>query len=93
MEVAKHSSRSAILDAIRRAKRIARIDLAQMTDISQATVTTITADMIRQGLIEEVTPEEIKGQSRRGRPRVDLKLRADAFLVAGICSTPKSARR
>jgi len=84
MEVAKHSSRSAILDAIRRAKRIARIDLAQMTDISQATVTTITADMIRQGLIEEVTPEEIKGQSRRGRPRVDLKLRADAFLVAGL---------
>lgn len=84
MDFAKDSSRSALLDAIRRAKRIARIDLAQAADISPATVTTITADMIRQGLIEEVAPEEFTGQSRRGRPRVDLKLRADAFLVAGL---------
>jgi len=84
MDTIKNSSRAAILDAIRRAKRIARIDLAHATDISPATVTTITADMIKQGLIEEVSPEEGKGQARRGRPRVDLKLRADAFLVAGI---------
>lgn len=84
MDTAKDSSRSALLDAIRRAKRIARIDLAQLTDISPATVTTITADMIRQGLIEEVIPEELTGQSRRGRPRVNLRLRADAFLVAGL---------
>ena len=84
MDVAKDSSRSVILDAIRRAKRIARIDLAQATDISPATVTTITAEMIREGLIEEVARDETKGQSRRGRPRVDLKLRADAHLVAGL---------
>lgn len=84
MDQSKDSSRSALLDAIRRAKGIARIDLAQMTDMSPATVTTITAEMIRQGLIEEVIPEEQTGQSRRGRPRVNLKLRADAFLVAGL---------
>ncbi|WP_299413008.1 ROK family protein [uncultured Sulfitobacter sp.] len=84
MDLSKDSSRSALLDAIRRAKRIARIDLAQLTDISPATVTTVTADMIRQGLIEEVIPEELTSQSRRGRPRVNLKLRADAFLVAGL---------
>ncbi len=83
-DVIKNSSRAAILDAIRRAKRIARIDLAHATHISPATVTTITADMLRHGLIEEVAPEEGKAQSRRGRPRVDLKLRADAFLVAGL---------
>lgn len=83
-DLSKNSSRGAILDAIRRAKRIARIDLAQATDISQATVTTITADMIRQGLIEEVARDEGAGSGRRGRPRVDLKLKAAAHLVAGM---------
>lgn len=71
------------MDTIRRQKRIARIDLAQATDISAATVTTITAEMIRKGLIEEVTRDD-PGQSRRGRPRVDLRLKADAHLVAGL---------
>jgi transcriptional regulator of PTS gene len=84
MKAARDSSRSTILDAIRRSGPIARIDLVEVTDISPATVTTITADLIRQGLIEEVTPEEGKGKSHRGRPRVNLKLRADAFLVAGL---------
>jgi len=74
-------SRRLILDAIRRAGRIARIDLARATGISQATITTITADMLRQGLIEEVTAE---GHSRRGRPRVDLALRGAAHVVVGV---------
>lgn len=77
-------SRRTLLDAIRRAERIARIDLAQSTNISQATVTTITAEMIRQGLIEEVPRDEDTGQARRGRPRVDLKLRGAAHIVAGL---------
>ena len=77
-------SRRTLLDAIRRAGRIARIDLAKGTNISQATVTTITAEMIRQGLIEEVPRDEEEGHARRGRPRVDLKLRGAAHLVAGL---------
>ncbi len=84
MENSKDTTRSAILDAIRRAGRIARIDLAQATDTSPATVTTITAEMIRDGLIAEVARSSAKSGSGRGRPRVDLALRADAFLVAGL---------
>ncbi len=84
MENSKDTTRSAILDAIRRAGRIARIDLAQATDTSPATVTTITAEMIRDGLIAEVARSSVKSGSGRGRPRVDLALRADAFLVAGL---------
>ncbi|MGR3502025.1 ROK family protein [Pseudaestuariivita sp.] len=76
-------SRRVILDHIRRAGRIARIDLARASGISQATVTTLTAEMLRQGLIEEVAEGEGKA-TRRGRPRVDLKLRGDAHLVAGV---------
>ena len=78
------NTRALILDTIRRAKRIARIDLAQSTQISQATVTTVTADLIKQGLIEEVARDDKPGETRRGRPRVDLQLRADAHLVAGL---------
>jgi predicted NBD/HSP70 family sugar kinase len=80
----KINSRRIILDTIRRSAPIARIDLARATDISQATVTTITSDLIRQGLIREVTREEEPGQAKRGRPRIDLMLRGDAYLMAGL---------
>ncbi len=80
----RSQSRRQILDAIRKAGRIARIDLAQSLGISQATVTTITAEMIRTGLVEEVARDEDSGQPRRGRPRVDLKLRGAAHVVAGL---------
>ena len=84
MKTVQDNSKSRILDTIRHHGRIARIDLAEITDISPATVTTITAEMIRQGLILEVAREEENEQARRGRPRVDLMLRAEAHLVAGV---------
>lgn len=79
----RHRGRRAILDAIRRTGRIARIDIAEQTGISQATVTTITAELLRDGLIEEVPRESGDAGTRRGRPRVDLKLRGAAHLIAG----------
>lgn len=80
----RERGRQAILAAIRRAGRIARIDIAERTGISQATVTTVTAELLGEGLIEEVTRDQTESASRRGRPRVDLKLRGDAHLVAGV---------
>lgn len=77
-------NRRRILDTIRRAGRIARIDVAKETGISQATVTTITASMLKAGLIEEVAAEDSSKGARRGRPRVDLTLRGEAHLVAGF---------
>jgi len=52
------SRRHTILDTIRRHERMARIDLAQATGISQATVTTLTAEMLKQGLIAEQSADE-----------------------------------
>ena len=64
---------------------MARIDLALATNISPATVTTLTAEMLRQGLIAEHTADaKQEAGARRGRPRVDLKIRGDAHLVAGV---------
>ncbi len=82
----KSGSRHLLLKAIRQHGRMARIDLARVTGISQATVTTVTADMLRQGLIAEHSADENKSEPgvRRGRPRVQLKLRGAAHLVAGV---------
>lgn len=79
------SRRRTILDAIRQHGRMARIDLAQATGISQATVTTLTAEMLRQGLIAEHTADSKQETgARRGRPRVDLIIRGEAHLVVGV---------
>lgn len=81
----RSQNRRAILTAIRRMRRAARVDLARETGISAATVTSITAHLVEQGLVEEVFDEESAGGrgSARGRPPVLLRIRPEAFLVAG----------
>ncbi|WP_424932083.1 ROK family protein [Amaricoccus macauensis] len=76
--------RLAVLNAIRLAGRIARIDISRAVGLSPATVTAITAEMIAAGVLEEIRQEEKPSQSRRGRPRVLLKLRGGAHRVAGV---------
>lgn len=89
----RDENRRILLAAIRKADSIARIDVARETGISQATVTTVTAELLRDGLIEEVPQESAnlgsKPVGRRGRPRVNLKLRGAAHLVAGIKLTDR----
>lgn len=81
---ARGLGRRRVMSGIRKAGRVARVDLARDTDISQATVTTITAELIRAGLIEETKRDDLQGDLKRGRPRVDLKIRGEAHLVAGF---------
>ncbi|WP_299424576.1 ROK family transcriptional regulator [uncultured Shimia sp.] len=75
--------RRKLLAEIRRQQRVPRIDLSELTGISRATVTTITAELLREGLIEEVTSDLGEKDSKRGRPKVDLKIRGAARLIAG----------
>jgi predicted NBD/HSP70 family sugar kinase len=74
--------RRILLAAIRQNSPVARIDLAAQTGISRATVTTVTAELLRAGLISEVPGKGV--EQGRGRPRVDLKIRGAAHLIAGI---------
>lgn len=80
----RETGRLHVLKAIRKAEEIARIDIAKMTDFSPATVTSITSELISAGLIEEVAADETKRDSKRGRPRVALKIRGEAHIIAGI---------
>lgn len=76
--------RKRLMSQIRRSGRIPRIELADLTGISRATVTTITAELLQSGLIEEVPRNQEDTDARRGRPRVDLKIRGAARMVAGV---------
>jgi len=84
MQDARTSGRHVVFATIRRSARIARIDIARRTGISAATVTSITAEMLRAGMIEEVEPRGNGEDLKRGRPRVALKVRGAAHLVAGM---------
>ena len=90
MRVKRDSGRTQVLDSIRNSGPIARIEIAEATGFSPATVTAITAEFLQAGLIVEIplespSPVEQKqGQARRGRPRVLLRLNGAAHVVAGL---------
>ncbi|CCO23406.1 ROK family transcriptional regulator [Maridesulfovibrio hydrothermalis] len=72
-------NRCNILGIIRLAKNISRKDIAQQTGLSQATVTAITAEFIKEGIVYE--KEAVSSTS--GRPPVLLALNPDGAFVAG----------
>ena len=80
----KVESRRILLREIAQHGPMPRIDLAAHTGISRATVTAVTSDLLRGGLILEEASESSIKTPVRGRPRIDLKIRGDAHLVAGL---------
>ena len=81
---ARKTGTSLVFSAIRQTSPVPRIDIAKATGLSPATVTSITADLIAKGLIQEVRATCASGTMKRGRPRVNLKIRGDAHMVAGM---------
>jgi len=80
----RQGGRRLVFSTIRARDRVARIDIAEETKISPATVTSITAELIAEGLIEETPRDPEEAALKRGRPRVDLKVRGSSHLVAGL---------
>lgn len=79
-ELLKAINRTSILNIIKTYGPIARADIAQRAGLSPATVTSLTAELIRDGLIYE----KQEGSSRGGRPPVLLALDSTAIYVVGI---------
>ncbi|KJS03077.1 MAG: hypothetical protein VR65_02200 [Desulfobulbaceae bacterium BRH_c16a] len=73
-------NRFAILHAIRDAGTVSRVDLARRTGLSQATVTGITADLLREGMLLE----EQGGRSEGGRRPVPLALNPGGAYTVGV---------
>ncbi len=72
-----------VFERVRALGLVPRVQVAKDLDVSPATITTLAAELIDAGLIEEVAPLR-DGDMGRGRPAVQLGVRARAHLVAGM---------
>jgi predicted NBD/HSP70 family sugar kinase len=79
----KAINRSSILNVVKAHGPIARADIARLTQLSPATVTMQTAELIEAGLIYE----KQEGDSRGGRPPILLALTTSAIYVIGVKMT------
>jgi predicted NBD/HSP70 family sugar kinase len=73
-------NRSKILETIRTVGMISRIDIARTTGLSQASITGLTADLIKEGLIIEKQSGKYKG----GRRPMLLALNPEGTYVVGV---------
>ncbi|MDN3525933.1 ROK family transcriptional regulator [Halomonas sabkhae] len=72
----------AVIRSLRDKGPVARVDLGTLNGISSATVTSISADLLQQGLISE-RPPDMPRPNERGRPKTLIQLAPEAACV--IC--------
>jgi predicted NBD/HSP70 family sugar kinase len=82
-ELMRAINRFNVLDTIRRAGSIARIEISDRTQLSTTTVSAITGSLLDDGLILALTEGDLRNAAARGRPRVMLELNPDAARVVG----------
>lgn len=75
----QRTSRATILDAIRTAGVISRVELTGRSGLTAPSVTKIVQRLLDEGLVEEIG----RGASTGGKPRTLIRLRADARYVLG----------
>lgn len=80
----RRQNRSIVLQALRRDGPQARIDLGRATELSPATVTSITSDLLQEGLIVGIDDPSPKERTSRGRPRSLLALSPAAAVVVAV---------
>lgn len=84
LSVTARPLRQQIFEHIRAAGLCARVDVANYLNVSPASVTAITTDLLDSGLLEEITSTTRDGEPSRGRPRVSIGVRSESFYVGGI---------
>lgn len=80
-ELIRAINRFNIINTIRQAESISRVEISDITGQSRGTVTNITADLLKENLIFENKSED---SLVRGRKRVMLTLNPDAVKVVGV---------
>ncbi|MGE5860258.1 MAG: ROK family protein [Ignavibacteria bacterium] len=63
-QVVKSINKTAILSIIRDYKSISRVSLSQITKLSQSTISSIVNELIEEGYIREISPENSSGGRR-----------------------------
>ena len=85
-QLIKELNVTAVITSIREHEPISRVNIARLTGLSKATVTTITQMLLRAGLILETG----SGDSRGGRRPTLLRLNPTARLAVGVKIAPAS---
>ncbi|MBG6059446.1 putative NBD/HSP70 family sugar kinase [Cryobacterium sp. MP_M5] len=78
--LATTTSRGIVLDLIRSEGPISRVELAERTGLTQATMSTVVRQLILDGLVLETGRSESTG----GKPRVLLNINPDARFAVGV---------
>ena len=82
-ELMRAINRFHVLDAVRLHGPISRVEIAERTELSRATVSAITGALIEDALIDVKHVQLVNG-GPRGRPRVMLELNRRAAHVCGV---------
>ncbi len=77
------ANRKLVVDYLRVHGPVARVDMGPVLKLSPATVTSITSDLQKDGLLVEV-PAPSDNVVSRGRPRVLIDLAVDTQFVIGV---------
>lgn len=80
VSLAGGTSRGLVLDLIRALGPISRVELAETTGLTQATMSTV----VRQLLVEGLVIETGRGESTGGKPPVMLDVNPDARFAVGV---------
>jgi predicted NBD/HSP70 family sugar kinase len=72
--------RRLVVDALRRARRASRAELATVTGLSAQVVTLLVEDLIADGLVVELG----RRQAARGQPPIDLSLNPEGGFAIGL---------
>lgn len=79
----RRRNRAMVIAAIRRGGQPSRTEIASTTALSHSTISTIAADLIGEGVLEEARGGEVVAL-KRGRPQVALALNPQAGAVVAV---------
>jgi len=84
-DLVRRQNRRLVLDALRQHGSMARIELGRVTGLSPASITSISGQLIAEGLLREKAEGTVFGiRQRRGRPMVQLQINPAAALIVMV---------
>lgn len=84
-DLVRRQNRRLVLDALRQHGSMARIELGRLTGLSPASITSISGQLIAEGLIKEKDDATVIGlRQRRGRPLVRLEINPGAVNIVMV---------
>jgi predicted NBD/HSP70 family sugar kinase len=79
----RRGNRAMVISSVRRVGQASRTGIAADTGLSHSTISSISKDLITEGILEETRGGE-PGVSRRGRPQIAIRLSPEAATVVTI---------